>query len=113
MLDPWIFQKLSAAGCGATPIEPTAEHQIQFLARHFDLMVAQHGAYSCVLFRKFAAWYGAKLGIPIDLENRLRRLESLCEFQDILEQIRERHNECRPEIATALIKTPNGPVERW
>ncbi|MEO1997591.1 MAG: tRNA-dihydrouridine synthase [Planctomycetaceae bacterium] len=113
MLDPWIFQKLSAAGQGAAPIAPTAEHQIQFLARHFDLMVAQHGVYSCVLFRKFAAWYGAKLGIPIDLENRLRRFESLSEFQDILEQIRERHNECRPEIATALIKTPNGPVERW
>ena len=113
MLDPWIFHKLSAAARGTTPSEPTAEQQVQFLARHFELMVEQHGDYSCILFRKFAAWYGAKLGIPMDLEDRLRRFESLSEFRDIHQQIQERHDECRPQIATALIKTPNGPVERW
>jgi len=113
MLDPWIFQKLSVAGSGQVPADPTTEQQIQFLSRHFELMVEQHGEYSCVLFRKFAGWYGAKLGVPMDLEDRLRRLTSLSEFHDILGQIRQRQDEHRPRIATALIKTPNGPVERW
>jgi len=113
MLDPWIFHKLSAAGQGLVPAPPTAEQQIQFLSRHFELMVEQHGEYSCVLFRKFAAWYGAKLGIPIDLEDRLRRFTSVGEFHEILGQIRQRQDEHHPRMATALIKTPNGPVERW
>ena len=84
-----------------------------FLVRHFELMVEQHEEYSCVLFRKFAAWYGVRLGIPEDLEDRLRRFESFGEFDEIVEQIRRRHGTRQGEIATALIKVPNGPVERW
>jgi nifR3 family TIM-barrel protein len=116
MLDPWLFRKISHAlqfGDGATPYQPTADEQIEFLVRHFYLMTEQHGDYSCLLFRKFAAWYGAQLGIPEDLEDRLRRFESFAEFDQIVSQIRRRHGTRRSPLPTAFVKTPNGPVERW
>lgn len=114
MLDPWIFRKISQTVQGEEPVsEPTVEEQIQFLVRHFTLMIEQYDDYGCKLIRKFAAWYGARLGIPEDLEDRLRRFESIDEFYDIVTQIRLRHGERESSVATALIKTPNGPVERW
>lgn len=113
MLDPWIFRKLDQICRGQPPEEPTAGEQIDFLAGHFELMTRQHGDYSCLLFRKFAAWYGAKLGIPEDLEDRLRRFESRSEFDAIVCDIRRRHGERQSQVPTALIKVPNGPVEHW
>jgi hypothetical protein len=59
------------------------------------------------------AWYGATLGIPEDLERRLRLFSSFTEFETIIDEIRERHGERSTKLATALIKVPNGPVERW
>ena len=113
MLDPWIFRKLDAVSRGEDPVEPTPEEMIAFLVRHFTLMTEQHGEYSCLLFRKFAGWYGARLGIPDDLEDRLRRFESFAEFDEIVERVRHRHGERESTVPTALVKVPNGPNERW
>ncbi|MBM4075796.1 MAG: tRNA-dihydrouridine synthase, partial [Planctomycetes bacterium] len=113
MLDPWLFRKIADVESGHSPTEPSASEQVDFLVRHFVLMTEQHGHRSCILFRKFAAWYGAKLGIPEDLERRLRLFECVNEFHDIANEIRVRHGERKSNIATALIKVPNGPVERW
>ena len=114
MLDPWIFFRISRARTGeAEGWNPTADEQLTFLDRHFRLMAEQHNEYACVLFRKFAAWYGARLGIPEPLEDRLRRFESFAEFDEILEQIHQRHGTRQTAVATALVKVPNGPVARW
>ena len=114
MLDPWIFRRLLATSLGENAdFEPTADEQVDFLRRHFYLMVERHEEFSCLLFRKFAGWYGARLGIPEDLENRLRRFESFTEFDEITAAIRLRHGQRRSDVATALIKVPNGPIERW
>lgn len=113
LLDPWIFSRLAAQASGGPPAEPAADAQIQFLTDHFTLMAEQHGDYSCLLFRKFAAWYGQKLGIPEDLEDRLRRFASVGEFEEIVAEIRQRHGQRQTNSATALIRVPNGPVERW
>lgn len=114
MLDPWIFRRLHAMTHGEdADFELTADEQIEFLRTHFYRMVEQHEEYSCLLFRKFAGWYGARLGIPEDLEDRLRRFESLTEFDEITDEIRERHGQRQTDVASALIKVPNGPVERW
>ncbi len=113
MLDPWIFRKLQQMDRGETVTEPTADEQVDFLIRHFTLMTEQHGEHSCTLFRKFAGWYGAKLGIPEDLEDRLRLCGSIAAFHEIAGEIRQRHGERESSVATALIKVPNGPVERW
>jgi tRNA-dihydrouridine synthase len=120
LFDPWIFRRLqlvhSASGGCQPPgdYEPTPAEQINFLSRHFQLMVEQHGEFqSCRMFRKFAAWSGARLGIPEDLEDRLRRFESVIEFEQIVAEIRERHGSRRDPRPTAEIKVPNGPVEYW
>lgn len=113
MLDPWIFRKLQQLEAGETSTEPTPEEQIAFLTSHFAMMADEHGEYACTLFRKFAGWYGARLGIPEDLEDRLRRIESISEFDEVVEEIRRRHGERESTVATALVKVPNGPVERW
>ncbi len=113
MLDPWIFRKLRDIELGHEPRNPTADEHVEFLSEHFTLMAEQHGNDSCLLFRKFAAWYGATLRIPEDLEDRLRRFESELEFRQLVTEIRERHGQRESTVATALIKVPNGPVERW
>jgi len=114
MLDPWIFRRIQNRLAGElVPWEPSRDEQLDFLVTHFTLMAQQHDDYACIMFRKFAAWYGARLGIPEDLEDRLRRFESFAEFDAIVDQIRLRHGERRCEIPTALIKVPNGPVEHW
>ena len=114
LLDPWIFQRIARAIRGEdSEFVPSVEEQIQFLRRHFHLMFSKHAEYSCLLFRKFAAWYGARLGVPEDLEDRLRRFESLEEFESIVEQIATRHGERETSIPTALVKVPNGPIEHW
>ena len=114
ILDPWIFRKISGLIQGIRqPAEPSCDEQIDFLVRHFTLMTERHGEYSCVLFRKFAAWYGARLGIPEDLEDALRQLGSCTDFARIVAQIRERPGQRRSPQPTAFLKVPNGPIERW
>ena len=113
-MDPWIFRNLQRVIVeGVQPVEPAPEEKIEFLVRHFTLMTEQHEEYGCVLFRKFAGWYGAKLGIPEDLEDRLRRFGSVDEFHRLVDQIRERQGERESSVPTAMIRLPNGPVERW
>ena len=114
MLDPWIFRRIQGLANGETDVyEPTVDEQIGFLSTHFSLMARQYDVFACLMFRKFAAWYGSRLGIPEDLEDRLRRFESFAEFDEILNQIRLRHGERMSSVPTALVKTPNGPVEHW
>ena len=113
LMDPWLFRKLADIAAGNEPREPTATELITFLIRHFTLMHGDEGDDACTLFRKFAAWYGAKLGIPDNLEDRLRRLESVTEFHEIVDEIRERHGQRIRPIPTALVKVPNGPIDKW
>lgn len=113
LLDPWIFRKIADLEAGRDPREPTSEERMAFLRRHLDLMIEQHSERGCVLFRKFAGWYGACLGIPNDLEDRLRQLSSVDEMADLCGEIRDRLGTRLLPTATALIKVPNGPVEHW
>jgi nifR3 family TIM-barrel protein len=113
MLDPWIFRKLRDFVETGHYHEPEPKEQIDFLVTHFREMESLFGDKSTQLFRKFAGWYGARLGIPLDLEDRLRRCGSLAEFDEIVAEIRERHGHEPCRVPTALIKVPNGPNELW
>jgi len=115
LIDPWIFRRLQrVTSCEDGPFAPSAKEQVDFLSRHFHLMFRQHGEYqSCLMFRKFAAWCGAQLGIPEDLEDRLRRFESVAAFDAIVAEIRERHGTRKDRRPTYEVKVPNGPVEYW
>ena len=113
MLDPWLFRKLDQHFRGETVCEPAPDEKLAFLHRHFDLMAEIHDDYACILFRKFAAWYGAQLGIPEDLEDDLRKLESFSHFEELFLNIEQRQGERQTTIPTALIKVPNGPNAHW
>lgn len=115
LLDPWIFRRLQRDEQGLDPdFVPSPDEQVGFLHRHFHLMVDQHDEFSsCRMFRKFAAWYGARLGIPEDLEDRLRRFESIAEFDALAEEIRARHGTRVSARPTIEVKVPNGPIEHW
>ena len=113
MLDPWIFRKLSDIESGQEPREPTRSEKLEFLRRHFALMLDQHEEYGCLLIRKFAAWYGATLEIPEPLEDRLRRIESPAQFDELIGEIGDQMGRRESTTATALIRVPNGPVELW
>ena len=113
LMDPWLFRKLADVAAGDEPREPTSDELIAFLVRHFTLMHVDEEDDACTLFRKFAGWYGAKLGIPEDLEDRLRRFESVAEFEEIVVEIRERRGQRLRAVPTALVKVPNGPVDKW
>ena len=114
MLDPWLFARLDRHTRGLdVNFEPSTSEQVGFLRRHFRLMAEQHGHRACFMFRKFAAWYGARLGIPEDLEARMRQFESSDEFEAICDAVERRHGERKSAIATALVKVPNGTNEHW
>ncbi len=113
LADPWIFRRLADRTAGRPERLPTHAEKLAFLRRHFALMLEDRGDYACVLFRKFAAWYGAVLGVPEDLEDRLRRFESPAEFEAICEMLERRIGERTSAVPTAFVKVPNGPVERW
>ena len=113
-LDTLIRRRRERVTQGSTePCERTTGEKVDYLRDHFRSMVAQRGIYSCTLCRKFAGWYGSRLGIPEELEDRLRRFETTAEFDEIVAQIRRRHGERKTSVPTALIKVPNGPIERW
>ena len=113
LADPWIFRKLADRAAGRAERAPTDAERVAFLRRHFGLMREDRGEYACVLFRKFAAWYGAVLGVPEDLEDRLRRFETPDEFEEIAAEIAGRIGRRAGDVPTAFVKVPNGPVERW
>ena len=48
-----------------------------------------------------------------DLDDQLRRFESVAEFERIVKDIRTRHGTRRDPRPTAEVKVPNGPVEYW
>lgn len=113
MLDPWLFRNIADAVAGRPFRTPTDDEKLSFLSRHFERMRDQHDDYACILFRKFAAWYGARLGIPEAYEDRLRRIESPQAFHDLVDAMRPHLGTRQSDVATALIKVPNGPVEKW
>lgn len=113
LLNPWIFRQLADIEAGQEPREPSRVEKINFLRRHFELMTEQHDDYSCTLFRKFAAWYGATLEIPEPLEDELRRIDTVGTFDELTKRIEEQMGTRTSGIATALIRVPSGPVEHW
>ncbi|NNJ27232.1 tRNA dihydrouridine synthase [Alienimonas chondri] len=113
LADPWIFRRLADRAAGRSERLPTDDEKLAFLRRHFALMLEDRGEYACVLFRKFAAWYGAVLGVPEDLEDKLRRFETPEQFEAICQTLEGRIGERISDVPTAFVKVPNGPVERW
>jgi nifR3 family TIM-barrel protein len=118
LLNPWIFVQLCRwEETGDPGPAATYAQRLDFMNRHFHLLVDQRGEhFACLTFRKVANWYCKALRPGRAVQQILIRLESVAVFDEIVGQLRdcgasEEWNDCH--AAYPLIPVPRGPVERW
>src|SRR5262245_37919892 len=90
LLNPWIFAQLQACSeTGGSGTLPTRQQRIDFMARHFHLLAHHRGErFGCLTFRKVANWYCRVLRPGRDIQQRLMRLESIAEFDGMIDSLR-------------------------
>lgn len=118
LLNPWLFTQLvrwEASGHPG-PGGSYAEH-VAFMLRHFHLLVEQRGErFACLTFRKVANWYCRVLHPGRDIQQRLIRIESIAEFDDIGHGLLHREPPAQwhdGPPAHSIISVPKGPIEHW
>jgi len=118
LLNPWFFaqlQRWEETGDPGPP--PTYLERLDFMSRHFHLLVEHRGErFACLSFRKVANWYCRVLHPGRAIQQQLIMLESVAQFDSLAEQIRDllltRLGQDWPEPELA-IKVPSGPIEHW
>jgi tRNA-dihydrouridine synthase len=118
LLNPWIFTQLQRWEETSDP-GPRAsyEHHLDFMSRHYHLLVDQRGEhFASLTFRKVANWYCKVLRPGRAIQQRLMFLDSAATFDAIVQEIRD----AAAVIGTAdwihpepSIAVPQGPIERW
>src|SRR6185503_5198709 len=86
LLNPWIFSQLCAWEAAGEP-GPLASYdaRLDFMSRHFHLLVQQRGErYACLTFRKVANWYCKVLRPGHVLQQRLMLIERVGDFDAIV-----------------------------
>ena len=77
------------------------------------MLLRQRGErFACLTFRKVANWYCRVLRPGREVQQRLVRLESVGEFDDVVAGLRRRDG-AGWVPGEAEIAVPQGPVERW
>jgi tRNA-dihydrouridine synthase len=116
LLNPWIFAQLcSWEQHGHLGALPTYEQRLGFMDRHYRLLVEQRGErFASFVFRKCGGWYSRVLKPGKDLHQRMMLLESLADFESIVDSLRVKgpppHWKAgeMPEIAV-----PKGAISYW
>lgn len=118
LLNPWIFAQLQqwdetgTAGPGATYAQ-----RLEFMARHFALLVHYRGEhFASLTFRKVANWYCRVLKPGREVQQTLMMLDSVATFERITEGLRRSEAYRSGEewqTAGLAIAVPSGPNERW
>jgi nifR3 family TIM-barrel protein len=119
LLNPWIFVQLASwDATGVAGPMPTYGQRLDFMDRHFHLLVEHRGdRFGCLTFRKVANWYCRVLRPGRVIQQQLVRLETVAEFERIVGELRERAE--RYEGADWMnevslnISVPKGPIEHW
>jgi tRNA-dihydrouridine synthase B len=118
LLNPWIFKQLaSQETSGDFGVSPSNQDHVDFMRRHFSLLVADRGEhFGCLQFRKVGNWYCKVLRPGKDIQQRLVRLSSVTEFREIAQEMMERvkmaAHPCdltRPDA----VPVPSGPISHW
>ncbi len=92
LLNPWLFGQLKRweAGDDSAP-PPTYEQRLDFMVRHFHLLIGQRGErFACLTFRKVANWYCRSLRPGRELKQALLRLDAQAVFFAVVDQLRQR-----------------------
>jgi nifR3 family TIM-barrel protein len=118
LMNPWIFAQLQRwEQTGDPGPSPSYDQRLTFMERHFHLLVDQRGErFACLTFRKVANWYSKALRPGREVQQRLIRLESVAEFEEIVAQLRHQGGprDWGEWGKDGLhIPVPSGPVERW
>ncbi|MBL8799377.1 MAG: tRNA dihydrouridine synthase DusB [Planctomycetia bacterium] len=118
LLNPWIFSQLQQfLASGETPRPATYEQRLGFMDRHLHGLVQFRGErFGCLSFRKVANWYCKTIRPGHEYQQRLVRLESTAELEEIVERLRDRGpppDFGRFEEMGAAIATPAGPNAHW
>jgi nifR3 family TIM-barrel protein len=116
LLNPWLFAQLQSwQETGEAGPSATHAQRLELMDRHFHLLTEHRTErFGCLSFRKVANWYCRTLKPGRDIQQRLIRIESIAEFEEIVERIRERGAPAgwSPEAGEA-IAVPKGPIEHW
>jgi tRNA-dihydrouridine synthase B len=118
LLNPWIFAQFCRRDETGDPGPGGSyEERVSFMHRHLHLLVEHRGErFGCLTFRKVANWYCRRLRPGRDIQQRLIRISSVAEFDQIVEEVRER-GRLRPDHewldSEPIIPVPSGPNERW
>jgi tRNA-dihydrouridine synthase B len=118
LLNPWFFAQLQNWQTTGKPgSAPTYQQRVRFMERHLLLLVEDRGErFGCLNFRKVANWYCRVLRPGHEIQQRLVRLSTVEEFQELLARIGEpRMQQAWEERADTQpsIPVPKGPIERW
>jgi tRNA-dihydrouridine synthase B len=119
LLNPWFFSQLTSWEETGEPGPPaTYLQRLNFMDRHFHLLVEHKGEYfACLSFRKVANWYCRVLRPGRAIQQQLMMLDSVIHFEALVEQIRDilatRTGRDWPDTADLSIPVPGGPIERW
>src|SRR5262249_45153698 len=115
LLNPWIFAQLQRwQETGAPGPAATHAQRLQFMSRHFHLLVEERGErFACLTFRKVANWYCKVLRPGRDLQQQLMHLETVADFDRIVSRVRaagappgwHEHGASEPAIPV-----PSGPI---
>jgi nifR3 family TIM-barrel protein len=115
LLNPWVFAELHCwEQTGQAGPTPAYEDRLDFMERHFHLLVGQRGErFACLSFRKVANWYCKVLKPGREIQQRLMMLASGADFEEITARIRDQGRPVNWEENQPAIPVPSGPVERW
>jgi nifR3 family TIM-barrel protein len=119
LLNPWIFAQLeqytSHQNTSGLRLRPSREQHIDFMDRHFHLLADYRGErFGCLTFRKVANWYCRVLRPGREIQQRLMHLETVAEFESIIDQVRSAPgSESDPSENELAIPVPSGPIEHW
>ncbi len=133
--NPWIFKQTQRyLETGEKLPDPTFEDRVALMRIHLERMIEFYGEdRGCVQFRKVAPWYAKRFGPSKYFKDRVVRLSSREEFEEILAAYIEwRKRFCddsgelieryRPGVQYSSItdgvrqdgiKVPKGAVEKW
>ncbi len=116
LLNPWIFAQLcSWEQFGHAGFTPSYDQRLDFMARHYGLLVEQRGErHASLTFRKCGGWYSRVLRPGKEMHQRIMMIERVADFEAVLETLRAKgpppHWKAGelPEIAV-----PKGPIAHW
>ena len=118
LLNPWLFLQLQEWEAGRTPaVRGNWQQHLDFMVRHLHLLAEHRGDYfGCITFRKVANWYCRVLKPGREIQQRMIRLESVAEFDEMVDRMRSQKTACGVEslaLDDLAIPVPQGPTEHW